>query len=89
MVHHPKGPDTCAELTARVVAGSQQDATGGFAFADDMAGGGRREDAILTDQQLLDAVGRANLGNQLNDLGVPESAITTNDEKGSFLAQIW
>jgi hypothetical protein len=36
------------------------------------------ENAFLADQQLLDAIGSANLRNQLRDLGVPVPTITTN-----------
>jgi len=65
------------------VAGRQQDAAGGLALADDMAGGRRRQYAVLADEQLLDAVGGADLGNQLDDLGVPVAAVAADDEKGS------
>lgn len=51
-----------------------------------MAGSRRRQDAILADQQLLHAVGRPNLGDQLDDFRVPEAAITADDE-GSTCAQ--
>lgn len=70
----------CA-LTAGVVAGRQEDTTGGLALADDMAGGGGGQNTVLADKELLDTVGGANLGNQLDDLGVPEAAVTTDDEE--------
>lgn len=47
--------------TTGVVAGRQQDATSGLAYPDDMAGGRCAEDAVLADQELLDAVRSANL----------------------------
>jgi hypothetical protein len=34
----------------------------------------------VTNDELLDAVSRTDLGDQLDDLRVPEAAITTNDE---------
>ena len=68
--------------TSRVMAGSQQDTTGGFAKTDDMRSGRGRENAILADEKLLDAIGSANLGNQLDDLGVPIPAIASNDKEG-------
>jgi hypothetical protein len=65
------------------VAGRQQDATGSFPYPNDVAGCGCAEDAILTDQQLLDTVGGTDLGDQLSDLWVPVAAITSNDENGA------
>jgi hypothetical protein len=62
------------------VAGSKQNASGGLADANDMAGGGSGKNSILADDELLDTVGGTDLGNQLDDLGVPEPAITTNDK---------
>jgi hypothetical protein len=73
-----------ATLTAGVVAGGQEDATRGLALANDVAGGGRRQNAVLADQELPDAVCRTDLGNQLDDLGVPEPSIAANDEEGTF-----
>lgn len=66
--------------TSRIVAGSQQDTTSGLAYTDDVASSWCAEDAILTDQQLLDTVGGTDLGDQLGDLRVPVTAITTNDK---------
>lgn len=63
------------------MAGSQENTTGSLSLADDVAGSGCGQDAVLADEELLDAVCRTNLGNQLNDLGVPETAIATNDEE--------
>jgi hypothetical protein len=62
------------------VAGRQQDTTGSFPYPNDVAGCGCAEDAILTDQQLLDTVGGTNLGDQLSDLWVPVTPVTANDE---------
>jgi hypothetical protein len=62
------------------VAGSQQDTTSGLAYADDVASSWCAEDAILTDQQLLDAIGGTDLGDQLSDFGVPVTTVTTDDE---------
>jgi hypothetical protein len=72
--------------TSRVVAGSQQDTTSGLAYADDVAGSGRAEDAILADQQLLDTVRGTDLSDQLSDLWVPVTTVTTNDENGAVNA---
>lgn len=49
-----------------------------------MAGSGRGQNTVLADKELLDAVGSANLGNQLDHLGVPETTITTDDEEGTW-----
>jgi len=49
-----------------------------------MASCGSTQDAILTDQKFLDTICCADLGNQLHDLRVPISSITTNDQEASF-----
>lgn len=72
--------------TARVVAGSEEDAAGCFAFTDDMACGRSAEDAILTDEEFLDAIGSSNLCNLLNYLRIVVSPISTNDKKGTINA---
>lgn len=76
-------------LTAWVVAGRQQNAARGLALSDDMARGRCREDAILPDQKLLDAIGRADFGDQLDDLGIPIPAIAADDEKGALTLCWW
>jgi hypothetical protein len=68
-------------LTTGVVAGSQEDAARRLADADEVTGSRCAHDTILADQELLDAVGSANLGDGLGDFGVPVAAITTNDEE--------
>jgi hypothetical protein len=68
-------------LTAGVVAGSEEDTTSRLSYPDDVAGGGCAHDAILTDEELLDAIGSAHLGNGLGDLWVPVPTITTYDEE--------
>lgn len=40
------------------------------------------ENAILPNQQLLDAVRGTNLGNDLDNLGVVVAAVTADDEEG-------
>jgi hypothetical protein len=66
--------------TSWVVAGRQQNTAGSFPYPDDVAGCRCAEDAILTDEQLLDTVGGTNLRNQLSDLRVPVAAVSANDE---------
>lgn len=68
-------------LTTGVMTGSQQDTTSRLVDTDEMTGGRRAHDAILADQELLDAIGSTNLSNGLSDLRVPVTAITTNDEE--------
>lgn len=70
--------------TSRVVASRQQDTTCCFSNADDVTRSGGTENAILADDELLDAVRRTNLGNQLDNFRVPVSAITTDDETGTL-----
>lgn len=69
-----------SRLTTGVVAGRQQDTTRRLANTDQIAGSGRAHDAILANEQLLDAIGSSNLCNDLGDLWVPVAAITANDE---------
>jgi hypothetical protein len=66
------------------VAGRQEDAASGLALPDNVASGGGRQDAVLADQELLDAIRRTNLGDQLDNLGVPVPPIAANDEEGIF-----
>lgn len=75
-----------ASRTTRVVAGGEQDTAGSVADTNDIAGSGSAENAILADNELLDAVRSSDLSDQLNDLRVPVSAITTNDEGAALNA---
>lgn len=70
-------------LTTRVVAGSQEDTASGLPLADDMAGSGSGQNAVLADEQLLDTIGGTDLCDQLDDLGVPVPAITTDNQEGA------
>lgn len=70
-------------LTTRVVAGSQEDTASGLPLADDMTGSGSGQNAILADEQLLDTIGGTDLCDQLDDLGVPVPAITTDNQEGA------
>lgn len=49
-----------------------------------MAGGRGGEDAVLADEELLDAIGGANLGDELDHLWVPVAAVAADDEKGAW-----
>jgi len=49
-----------------------------------MAGSRSAQNAILSDHQFLDPVRSTNLGDQLHDLGVPVSSISTNDQKAAI-----
>lgn len=66
------------------MAGSQQDTTGCVSYPDNVAGSGSAQNAIMADDELLDAIASADLGNQLCDLGVPVASITADDQCGSF-----
>jgi hypothetical protein len=68
-------------LTTGVVTGSEKDTSRSLSYPDDVAGGGCAHDTILADEKLLDAIGSAHLSNGLGDLGVPVTAITTDDEE--------
>lgn len=67
--------------TTRVVAGGEQDAASRLSKTDDMAGGRCRQDTVLADQELLDAVSSTNLGNELDNFRVPVAAISANDKE--------
>lgn len=68
-------------LTTGVVTGSQENTTSSLSLANDMAGSWCGQNTVLADEELLDAVSSTNLGDQLNDLGIPETTVTTNDEE--------
>ena len=63
------------------MAGREQNATGCLSLADDVRGSGRAQDAILADEQLLDAVCSSNLCDELDDFGVPVSSIASDDQE--------
>ena len=75
-----------AERTARIVTGSEQNATSSFPFPNDMACCRRAQYAILSDQNLFDSVCSTNLSNQLYHLRVVEPSISPNDEEAAFCA---
>jgi hypothetical protein len=66
------------------MASSQKDTTSGLALPDDMASCRSTQDSMLADQKFLYAICSSNLGNQLDNLGVPVSSITTNDQEASL-----
>jgi hypothetical protein len=63
------------------VAGSEEDTASRLPYPDDVTGSRCAHDAILADQELLDAIGSADLGNGLSDLWIPVAAVTTDDEE--------
>lgn len=65
------------------MTGRQKNTTSSLAKADDMASSRGRQNTVLADEELLDTVGSADLGNQLDNLGVPVAAITADDEERS------
>lgn len=73
-------------VTSRVVTGGQKDTTCGSLFPNDMASCRCREDTILADQQLLNAICGTDFGYQLNNFGIVEASISTNDQKASLNA---
>lgn len=70
------------QLTTGVVGGGQQDSSGGSPLADDVTGSRCAENSVLADENLLDAVCASDFGDDLDDLGVVVTAVTTNDEEG-------
>ena len=63
------------------MAGSEEDTAGRFPYPDEVTGSRCAHDAILADQELLDAIGSTDLGNGLGDLGVPVTTVSTDDEE--------
>ncbi len=61
------------------MAGGQENSACCFPLSNDVAGGWGGQDAILSDQQLLHTIGSTDLGNELDDLGVPETAVATDN----------
>ncbi len=49
-----------------------------------MAGSRCTQDTILPDQKLLDPICRTNLGNQLHDLWIVISSISSDDQEAAF-----
>jgi hypothetical protein len=62
------------------VAGGEQNTAGGTTNADEVAGSGSGHDAVVADEELLHAVCGTNLCNDLSDLRVVVTAITTDNE---------
>jgi len=65
---------------ARVVAGGEEDTTISLVLADDVGSSRSGEDTVLSDNELLDAVGSTNLENDLDGLGGEISSVTTDDK---------
>jgi len=66
------------------VTSGQEDPSSRFADPNDVARGRSRENAILTDKQLLDSIRSPNLRNQLCNLGIPVTTVASDDEEGAF-----
>lgn len=63
------------------MARSEQNATRRLSLPDNMAGSRSAQNAILANQQLLDAICSSDARNQLDNLGVVEPSITTDNEE--------
>jgi hypothetical protein len=63
------------------VASRQQDSSSRASFPNDVASRRGTKDTVLSDQKLLYAVRRTDFGNQLHDLGVVETTISSDDEE--------
>ena len=62
------------------MAGGEEDTTERLVLPDHGRRGGGGEDPVVTDNELCNAVGRADLEDSLNCLWGPETTITTDDE---------
>lgn len=63
------------------MAGGEQNTARSLSQSDDMTGCRCGENAVLTDEELLDAIRSTDLGDQLDDLWIPEATITADDEE--------
>jgi hypothetical protein len=63
------------------VTRSEEDTTRGLPRADDVRHGRRREDTVLSYDEVHDAVARCDLDNLLDALGRVESTISSDDER--------
>ena len=68
------------------MAGSEKNTTRSISLSNDMACSRCTQNSILSDQQLLYAVGRSNLGNQLHHFWVVVSPISSNDQEAALNA---
>lgn len=66
------------------MASSKQDATCSFSLANDMTCRRCAENAVLTNQQLLDTICSTDFGNELADFGVVESPVAADDQERAF-----
>lgn len=62
----------------------EENTTGCLILADDVAGGRCTHDTILAKYQLLHAICRTDLDNELHDLGVPVAAIAADDQEAAI-----
>lgn len=66
------------------MARSKQDTTCSVPLSNDVTRSRRTQNTILSDQELLHAVCRSNLGNQLYHFGIVVSSISSDDEKAAL-----
>jgi hypothetical protein len=63
------------------VTRSQQNSTRRLSLADDVTSRRRRQNSVLSDQQLLDAIRSSDLGDYLHDLLVVVTSVTADDQE--------
>jgi hypothetical protein len=68
------------------VAGGEENATSRLPYPDDVTSSRCAHNAVLADQELLDAIGSTNLSNGLGDLGVPVTTIAANNKERALNA---
>lgn len=66
------------------MTGGQEDTASSLAKADEVRSGRSRENTVLADEELLDTVRSTNLGGKLDNLGVPETTVATNDKSRAY-----
>ncbi len=66
----------------------QKDSPSSLSLPNDMTGGRRAQNAMLPNNKLLDSICCANFRDQLYDLGIPVSSVTSNNQ-GAALRTFW
>jgi hypothetical protein len=67
--------------SAGIVARRKHDAAEGLVLADDIGGGGRREEPALSDQHAPEAIGRRHLDRGLDHFAIMEAPVAANHQR--------
>lgn len=62
----------------------EENTASGLVLPDNIRSGGGREDAVFSDDEFLDAIGRSDFQDDLNSLRAEETSVSTNDQGRTF-----